>query len=155
MGEINTGCCWNKFSEFKSLESSFSVQRIEGGQGYPGRTRKTTGQPDEACGRYRSSSVLPDRFPPVLSQDWWYAFSASVLIKTGLAQSRLFIIELFPHKVYARQTITKFLIAELMLLSKSSLSHFNFDLLLTLCYVMLATSSSLSLTPLTYLAGRL
>ena len=32
---------------------------------------------------------------------------------------------------------------------------FNFDLLLTLCYVMLAPSSSLSLTPLTCLAGRL
>ena len=79
--EINTGCCWNKFSDFKSLESSDSVQRIEGGQGIQqGR------QPDnrrEACGRYRSSSVHPDRFPPFLSQDWWYAFSASVLVEIG------------------------------------------------------------------------
>ena len=46
--EINTGCCWNKFSEIKSLESSASVQRIEGGQGDPGRTRKATGKPEEA-----------------------------------------------------------------------------------------------------------
>ena len=45
------------------------------------------------------------------------------------------------------------LIAELMLLSKESL-FFHFNLLFDLCYVMLPTSSSLSLTPLTYLAGR-
>ena len=57
---------------------------------------------EEACGRYRSSTVHPDRFPPFLSQDWWYAFSASVLVETGLAQSRLFIIESFPHTVFAR-----------------------------------------------------
>ena len=46
-----------KISEFKSLESSDSVQRNEGGQGNHG---KTTGQPEEVCGRYRSSSVRPD-----------------------------------------------------------------------------------------------
>ena len=35
--KINTGRCWNKLSEFKSLESSDSEQRVEGGQGDPGR----------------------------------------------------------------------------------------------------------------------
>ena len=35
--EINTGCYRNKLSEFESLESSDSVQRNEGGQGYLGR----------------------------------------------------------------------------------------------------------------------
>ena len=45
--------------------------------------------------------------------------------------------------------------AELLRLSKIFIFAFYFDLLFTLCYVMLATSSSsLSLTPLTYLAGR-
>ena len=39
--KINKGCCWNKFSEFKSLESSDSEQRVDGDQGDPGRTRKT------------------------------------------------------------------------------------------------------------------
>ena len=33
MGKRNTGCCWYKFSEFRSLEPSDSVQRNEGGQG--------------------------------------------------------------------------------------------------------------------------
>ena len=99
--EVNTGCCWNKVSEFKSLESSDSVQRIEGGQGDPGRTRKTTGQPEEACGGYRRSPVHHDRFPSFLSQDWWYAFSASVLVETGLALSRLFI-EIFPQSFCCR-----------------------------------------------------
>ena len=42
--------------------------------------------------------------------------------------------------------------AELLLLS--NLLYFGVCISLTLCYVMLATSSSLSLTPLTYLAGR-
>ena len=59
--DINTGCCWNKFSEFKSLESSDSEQRNEGDQGDPGRTRKTTGQPEEACGRYRSKTENQSR----------------------------------------------------------------------------------------------
>ena len=93
--EINTGCCWNKFSEFKSLESSDSVQRIEGCQEDPGRTRKTTGEPDEACGRYRSSSVHPDRFPPESSLV--VRIFSQVLVDTGLAQSRLLIKQSFPH----------------------------------------------------------
>ena len=85
--EINTGCCWNKFSEFKSQESSDlcnSSKGVRGIQEEPGR------QPDnrrEACGRYRSSSVHPDRFPPFLSQDWWYTFSASVLVETSRDRS--------------------------------------------------------------------
>ena len=80
--KINTGCCWNRFSEFKSLESSDSVQRIQGGQGDPGRTRKTTGKPEEACGRYRSSSVHPDRFSPFLSQAR-YVFSPQSWSRPG------------------------------------------------------------------------
>ena len=32
MGKRKTGCCWYKFSEFKSLESSDSVQHNEGNQ---------------------------------------------------------------------------------------------------------------------------
>ena len=32
-----------------------------------------------------------------LSQDWWYAFSASVLVETGIAQSRLFVGTVFPR----------------------------------------------------------
>ena len=73
--KINTGCCWNKFSEFKSPESSDSEQRVDGGQGDPGGTRKTTGKREEACGRYRSSSVHADHFPLFLRQAWWYVFS--------------------------------------------------------------------------------
>ena len=54
------------------------------------------------------------------------------------------------------QPITKFFITNLLLLFKSFVFHFfYFDLLLPLCSVMLAASSSLSLTPLTYLGGRL
>ena len=61
-----------------------------------------------------------------LSQDWRYAFSASVFVETGLAQSRLFFGVIFPqsfcssthHDVLECQPITKFLIAELLLLSK-------------------------------------
>ena len=48
-----------------------------------------------------------------------------------------------------------FLIAELLLISKIFIFTFYVDLLFTLCFVMLAPSSSLSLTPLTYLAGLL
>ena len=39
MGKRNTGCCWYKFSEFKSLESSDSVQHNEGNQ----ETRRNRG----------------------------------------------------------------------------------------------------------------
>ena len=44
--------------------------------------------------------------------------------------------------------------AEVLPLSKTFIFVFFVDLLDTLCYVMLATLSSLSLTPLTYLAGQ-
>ena len=101
--KINTGSCWNNFSEFRSLESSDSEQRVKGGQ--PGRTRKTTGKPEEACGRYRCSSVNPDRFPPFLRQAWWYVVS----IRLGRGrhrscQSRLFIPYLYPTPI-TRQTL--------------------------------------------------
>ena len=39
MGKRNTGCCWYKFSEFNSLESSDSVQRNEWGQGMDQRNQ--------------------------------------------------------------------------------------------------------------------
>ena len=91
-------------AELKSLEPSDTEPRVKESQGDPKRTRKTTRKPEEACGRYRSSLVHPDRFPPFLSQAWWYAFSASVLVETGLAQSRLFIIETFPHTVFCSST---------------------------------------------------
>ena len=45
------------------------------GHGDPGRIRKTTKKPEEACGRYRSPSVHRDRFPPFLRQAWWYVLS--------------------------------------------------------------------------------
>ena len=41
----------------KSRESSGSVRQNDG----PGGSRKTTGQPEEVCGKYRNSSVRPDR----------------------------------------------------------------------------------------------
>ena len=67
-----------------------------------------------------------------LRQDWWYTFSASVLVETGLAQWRLFFGVIFPHTVFARRPITKFLIAELLLVSKKfHFFTFYFDLLLT------------------------
>ena len=47
-----------------------------------------------------------------------HAFSASVLVETGLTQPRLFIGVIFPHTVFAHQPITKFLVAELLLFTK-------------------------------------
>ena len=133
------------------------------------------------CGRYRSSSVRPDRFPLIFESGLVVRIFC---ISLGLAQSRLFIGVVFPHIVFARQPITMFLsvledqpitkfsitelrsksfvwvlhaelIAELLRLFNIFIPLFTFGLLLTLCYVMLAISSSLSLTPLTYLAGQL
>ena len=65
------------------LESSDSVQRNEGGQGDQGR------QPDSrrkcVAGTVAHQSILI-AFHLSLSQDWRYAFYASVLVETGLAQ---------------------------------------------------------------------
>ena len=107
---INTGCCWDKFSEFKSLESSDSKQRVKGSQGDPGRTGKTTGKPEEACGKYRSSSVLPDRFPPFLRQAWWYVLSLQSWSRPGRVSLVLTVLHfiLSSHR-FARQPITMFL----------------------------------------------
>ena len=57
MDEIHTGCCWNTFSKFKvaGLFGFCATNRREPGD--PGR------QPEEECGKYRSSSVRPDRSP--------------------------------------------------------------------------------------------
>ena len=84
------------------------------------------------------------------------------------------VLERSSIKLYMNPPINMFLIAGLLLISKSSLgystrswmrsccgfqrssfSHVFVDFLFTLCCVMLATSSSLSLTPLKYLAGEL
>ena len=110
--KINTSCCLNKFSEFKSLESSDSEQRVTGCCGDPGRTRKTTGKLEEACGRYRSSSVHPDRFPPFLRQAWRHVFTLQSWSRPGPVLPVLTVhhIILSSHN-FARQPITKFLIA--------------------------------------------
>ena len=42
-------------------------------------SKKTTGQPEEVCGRYRSSSVRPDRFPPL--------FESGFVVRIFLLQS--------------------------------------------------------------------
>ena len=51
MGKRNTGCYWYKFSEFKSLESSDSVQHNEGNQetlrNGGARTRKQSVRPGD------------------------------------------------------------------------------------------------------------
>ena len=87
--KINTGCCWNKFSEFKSLDSSDLEQRVKRGQEDPRRTKKTTGKPEEACDEYRSSSVHPDRFPPVLETSLVVRIFPSVLVEAGTGLASL------------------------------------------------------------------
>ena len=87
--KINTGCCWNKFSEFKSLESSDSEQRVKGGKGIQEDNKKL----EESRGRYRGSSVPPDRFPPFLRQAWWCVVSTRLgRGRHRSCQSQLFII---------------------------------------------------------------
>ena len=149
--ETNTGCCWNKLFESKSLKSSDSVQRIVGRQGDPGRTRMTTGKPEEACGKYCSSSVHPDRFPPFVSQAWWYTFSASVLVETGPARN--LSTHSFCSSTHhddldcgAAAAFQKLRLGAACGVDcgaaaafESFIFSFYFDLLLTLCYVMLAT----------------
>ena len=123
-GEINTGRCWTKFSEFKSLESSDSVQRIEGCQGDPGRTRNTTGKPEGSVWQVpQLISTPPDRFAPFFESGLVVRIFSSVLVETGRDQSCPVstvhhIILSAPN--FARQPITMVLIAELPLLSKKS-----------------------------------
>ena len=143
--KINTGCCWNKFSEFKSLESSDSEQRDKGGLGDPGRTRRTTGKREEApvltvhhiiLSSHKFARQPVTMFLNVTHHEVLDCIAAAAFKKLhlgdacgtdcGAAASFIIIISLF------------------------TLVFFGL-----LCYVMLATSSSLSLTPLTYLAGRL
>ena len=178
--KINTGCCWNKFYDFNSLESSDSEQRVKGCQGDPRRTRKTTIKPEEACGKCRCSSVHPDRFPPLLRQAWWYVLSLQSWSRPEPVLPVLTVhhIILSSH-TFARQPIMMFLkvthhevldctaAAALQKLHlgdacgtdsgvfQISVSLFTLVFLKLWCYVILATSSSLNLTPLTYLAGRL
>ena len=68
----NTGCCWNKFSEFTSLESSKGVRGI---QEEPGRQQ-------ESRRKRVAGTVAHHRFPPFLKQAWWYVFFSSVLVET-------------------------------------------------------------------------
>ena len=86
VGNKDTSCCWKKISEFESLESSDSVQHNEG------RSRKTTGQPEEMCGRCRSSSVRPDRFPP--------------LFESGLVRNTHFRLQSWSRPVLPSRTLS-------------------------------------------------
>ena len=145
----------------------------------PGGSRKTSGQREKVYGRYRSSSVRPDFFPPL--------FVFGMVVRSfifSIAQSRLFLGKVFPRTVLlvnpsrcswvsthhevldcnaAAPAFQKLVgaacgadcvAATAFQKASFSFSFFDFDLLLILCYVMLAISSSLSLTLLTYLAGR-
>ena len=140
-------------------------------------------KPEEACGRCRSSSVHPGRLPPFLRQAWWYVLSLQSWSRPGPVLPVLTVhhIILSSHK-FARQPITMFLnVTHHEVLDCTAAAAFqklhlgdacgtdcgaaaSFIIVISLftlvffrllCYVMLATSSSLSLTPLTYLAGRL
>ena len=125
--EISTGCYRNKLSEFESLESSDSVQRNEGG------SRKTTGQPEEERGRYRNSSVHPDRFPPLFGSGLVvhiFCFSlgrdrscpVATVHRSNL--SALSFCSSTHHDVLECQPITKFLTVELLLFPRSFIFHF-------------------------------
>ena len=63
MGKRNTSCCWYKFSEFKSLESSDSEQHNEGNQetrrNQGTKARKKAKKKGDMC---QSSSVRPVDF---------------------------------------------------------------------------------------------
>ena len=86
--------------------------------GNPGRTRKTTGKPEEACGRYRSSSVHPDRFTPLVESGLEvriFCFSLGRVLPrrdcscgSRSVPSRSFCSSTH-HIVFARQPITMFL----------------------------------------------
>ena len=86
--KINTSCCWNKLSVFKSLESSDSEQRVEGCQENPGRTKGTTGKP-----RKRVASAVAHQSTLIafhLSLDKLGGTYFPVFVETGLARSRMF-----------------------------------------------------------------
>ena len=53
MGKRNTGCLWYKLSEFKSLESSDSVQHNEGNQ----ENQEKLGSQDTQTGNKRKGQV--------------------------------------------------------------------------------------------------
>ena len=67
----------NRWNPWKQGNASKGCQKD------PGRTRKTTEKLEEACRRYRSSSVHHDRFPPFLRQAWWYVFSLQSWSRPG------------------------------------------------------------------------
>ena len=62
MKKRNTGCCWYKFTEFQSLESSDSAQHNEGNKetrrGEPGHADRQQKKGDKC----QSSSVRPVDF---------------------------------------------------------------------------------------------
>ena len=92
-------------SQVAGILRFYATQRR--GTGDPG------GQPDSrrkcVASTVAHQSVLIF-FHHSLSLDWWCVFSASVLVETGLAQSRLFFGVVFPRIVFARQPITMFLV---------------------------------------------
>ena len=82
--KINTSCCWNKFSEFKSLESSDSEQRVKGVK----RIQEEPGRQQEN-GRKRVASTVANQstliaFPPFLRHAWWYVLSLQSWSRPGL-----------------------------------------------------------------------
>ena len=89
---------WNPRIQSNASKGVWGIQEE------PGR------QQEEACGRYRSSSVHPDRFPPFLRQAWWYVRSIQSWSRLGTVSPVLSVhhIILSSHK-FARQPITMFL----------------------------------------------
>ena len=56
--KINTGCCWNEFSEFKSLEYSDSEQRVKEGHGDPRSGRQQENRRKRVAGIVAHQSTL-------------------------------------------------------------------------------------------------
>ena len=163
-----TGCCYWK--------SSDSAQHIQG----PGPTRRNNRRKNVASSRARQSDVLR-RLPS--SGNRSRKISDSIIHIFSRIQSHLLLHDSFPffahliihHEVLDQQFIRKFWIMHLLgfftcvLRRAKLLLHFRIcpspfffsffifsSLIPSLCTVMmLATSSSLSLTPLTFLAGRI
>ena len=88
MGKWNTGCCWYKFSEFKSLESSDSVQHNEGNQ-ETRRNRRARTRKQATKERGQVSELISPAcwFPPFLDCRRRYSIS-SILAEAGNVQSR-------------------------------------------------------------------
>ena len=103
---LHTGCWWNRNCLIsKSLESPDSVQQKRREPRDPGR------HPEDTCGKYRTSSVLPDRFLSLIGSGlvlytcrFGLGRDRSCPIATA---SRKYSFLLYFHSI---QSITKFLI---------------------------------------------